>query len=407
MTSETAPADDRAPDGRRRARHVVVALVVVALAAAAVGVFIGRATKTEASAASPSWQPLPQAPIAGRVYEGVVWTGTELIVWGGIRNGKALADGAAYDPAAGSWRAIAPLPSGVQGYAAGAVWTGETAVFWAGNSPDGPALGAVYDPRADTWRRLPDGPLGPREGYASVWTGKELLVIGGARGDGQAAPVAAAVDPRTGAWRLLPALDHLTFYGGPNGAVWDGHEALVIGNLSLCPEQGSACAEHRPLFVAYDPATDAVRELELPRYSSDFGADTAASLTPVAWTGTDVVFSAAVPGSVRIVSYNPATGVWRKGAPAPCFIPLQYTQRAWLGDRYVTACGADGLQVYSPATGTWTWRTLTPGPSPLTSREGSAIVWTGTDLIAWSGSVDRRFNPDPTPGDGASLTLKG
>jgi hypothetical protein len=395
---------ESASDGRWRSRRVVVALVVVALAAVAVGVVVGRATRSTTTSGG-AWQPLPQAPIADRSFEGVVWTGTEMIVWGGTRSGKALSDGAAYNPATSSWRTIAPLPAGVRGYAAGAVWTGEAAVFWAGNSPDGPAVGAVYDPGADTWRSLPDGPLGPREGYASVWTGKELVLIGGVRGDGQATPVAAAVDPRTGSWRLLPAFDHLIFYGGPNGAVWDGHEALVIGNLSLCPEQGSACAERRPIFVAYDPAADAVRELELPAYSADFGADTAASLTSIAWTGTDVVFSAAVPGSVRIIRYNPDTGVWRKGTPAPCYIRSGYTQTAWLGDRYVAACGEDGLQVYSLASNTWTWRTLTPGPSPLTTREGSAIVWTGTDLIAWSGSLYERFNP--TPGDGASLTLKG
>jgi len=47
---------------------------------------------------------------------------------------------------------------------------------------------------------------------------------------------------------------------------------------------------------------------------------------------------------------------------------------------------------------------IIPGPSPLNSREGSAIVWTGTELIAWSGTVYERFNP--TPADGASLTLR-
>lgn len=406
MTSDTPREDDRAPDGRWRTRHVVVAVVVVALAAGLAGVVIGRATKTATApdtGLSPSWQALPQAPIAGRVYEGVVWTGTEMIVWGGGER----SDGAAYNPATRSWRRIAPLPPGARPFSAGAaVWTGETAVAWSGNALEGPAVGAVYDPRTDSWRGLPAGPLGPREGYASVWTGKELLIIGGTHGDALATPVAAAVDPRTGTWRLLPALDHLTLFGGPNGAVWDGHEALVIGNLSLCPERGSACDKRRPIFVAYDPATDAVRELKLPAYSADFGADTASSLTPIAWTGTDVVFSAAVPASVRVVRYNPTTGVWKKGTHAPCYIPLQYTQTAWLGDRYVAACGEDGLQVYSLATDTWTWRTITPGPSPLNSRESSAIVWTGTDLIAWSGSVDRRFNPNPTPGGGASLTLK-
>src|SRR5205085_2454576 len=207
------------------------------------------------AASAPSWRALPQAPIAGRVYEGVVWTGTELIVWGGVsRSGHDLSDGAAYDPATRAWHRIASVPAGLRATAPGAVWTGRTAVFWAGNSPDGPVGGAAYDPRRDAWRRLPAGPLGPREGYSTIWTGKELLVVGGSSGDGFAVPVAAAADPRTGTWHLVPALERLKGLL-PNGAVWDGKEAFVTGNLSLCPERGSACADRRPIFVAYDPAT--------------------------------------------------------------------------------------------------------------------------------------------------------
>jgi hypothetical protein len=211
-------------------------------------------------------------------------------------------------------------------------------------------------------------------------------------------------NPRTGTWRLLPAFDHLIFFGGPNGAVWNGHEAFLAGTLSLCPERGSACDQRGPIFVAFNPVTDKIREIKLPAYSADFGADTASSLKPIAWTGSEVVFSAAVPGSVRVFGYDPTTGAWKKGRVAPCYLGMSYTQTAWVGNRFVAACGVSGLQIYNPVTDNWTWRTITPGPSPLNSRESSAVVWTGTDLIAWSGSVYKPFNP--TPGDGASLTLK-
>ena len=450
--SPHAPANSpqsppRAPGGRWRTRHVVAAVVVVAAAAAAAGLFVGRATKTATTATaqpclvaaksgdlracapetgvSASWQTLPQAPIAGRIAEGVVWTGTEMLVWGGAaRSGhvKAATDAAAYNPATRTWRKIAPPPPGAGG---GATWTGDAAAFWAGNAPDGPAVGAVYDPRTDAWRRLPAGPLGPREGYSSVWTGKELLIISGTEGDTLATPIAAAVDPRTGSWRLLRGLDHLKGLL-VKGAVWDGHEVFAEGDLSLCPERGSACDRHRSIFVAYNPATDTAREIDLPAPSTTFGADQLSSLTPIAWDGTDVVFSVGFPGSVAIVRYNPTAGGarkasaapchivdvpahgrgcpgWRRGRAAPCYIPVtQYTQTAWLGDRYVAACGTNGLQIYSPETDSW--RIVTPGESPLNSREGSAIVWTGTDLIAWSGTVYERFNP--TPAGGASLTLR-
>ena len=199
----------REAGGRWRAWHVVVAVVVVVLVAGAAGVFIGRATKAgETTSRSASWRPLPQAPIAGRIAAGAVWTGKEMIVWGGVvRSGKArdASDGAAYNPATRTWRAIAASPTGVQGGAA-VVWTGDEMVVWASNSPDGPVGTAVYNPSTDSWRRLPAGPLGKREGYSSVWTGKELILVGGSLGDTLAKPVAAALNPRTGSWRLLPAL---------------------------------------------------------------------------------------------------------------------------------------------------------------------------------------------------------
>jgi len=207
---------------------------------------------------------------------------------------------------------------------------------------------------------------------------------------------------------VLHGLDKLTYFGGPTGAVWNGHEVFMTGNLSLCPEKGSACGKLRAAFTAYDPATDSVRELKLPPPSASFGSDTAASLKAIAWTGTNVVLTAPTAGStgsIRIFLYNPSTGVWQKGVAAPCYLRPAYTQSAWIGDRFVAACGSDGLQIYDPATDTWTWRTITPGPSPMNSRDGSAIVWTGTDLIAWSGSVPEPRNP--TPADGTLLTLKG
>ena len=433
-----ASAGTEQGEGRRRAWRIVAAVVAVGLIAGVAGVLVGRATDAGGPTPGPSasWQALPRAPIAGRIAASSVWTGTEMIVWGGVTQNAAgspgpcdrcASDGAAYDPASRTWRTIAPSPAGVRGGGANsAAWTGDEMVVWASNSPDGPTGAAAYDPATDTWRRLPPGPLGGREGYATAWTGKELLVIGGHSGDAAGKPVAAALDPRTGTWHAVPALERFDFFGGPSGAVWDRREVIVMGNVSLCPERGSACAEHRPTLVAYDPAADAAREIPLPAPSADFGSDTAASLTPIAWTGSEVVFTAAAPGSVQIIRYDPTIGGWkgvpvgqchivqnpaqghgcrdwRNGPAAPCVIAGG--QAAWLGDRYVAPCGADGLQVYDLAASRWDWRTLTPGPSPLGSRWGSAIVWTGTELLVWSGTTGEPGNP--MPADGASLSLKG
>ena len=154
---------------------------------------------TTAAPAPPTWRALPKAPIVGRISAGVVWTGDEVIVWGGGSRGgniEAVGDGPAYDPTHDSWRAIAPAPSGVLGGGGEATaWTGEAAVFWAANSPDRPVSGGVYDPAGDSRERLlqiydPGSDswevivagislFNSREGSAIAWTGADLVVGAG------------------------------------------------------------------------------------------------------------------------------------------------------------------------------------------------------------------------------------
>ena len=361
----------------------------------------GVTTPRAEEQASPTWRALPTAPIAGRSAAGSVWTGREMIVWGGIAGTeKAMTnDGAAYDPVAGTWRTIAPAPAGVLGDAhLGAVWTGEEAMFWTGNSPDGPASGAVYNPTTNTWRRLADGPLGIRDDYTSVWTGSEMIIIGGHGGRSYSTPVAAAVNPRSGAWRPLPAFDDL-FGLQLRNAVWDGNEVVAMGSHSTsCQAFSPVCGETRPILLGYNPATNVRREISLA--GAPF--DTAVPMALVGWTGTEAAFARYAAASVGIVRYDPRTLKWRTGPESPCPRGAAYVQDAWLGDRFVAACGDNRLQIYDLAADTWS--TVAAGLSPMNSRAGSAIVWTGTTLLAWSGTIASPGNP--TPGDGASITLR-
>ncbi len=401
----------------------VLASLVIAVAA---GFAAGRWSGTDEE--RPTWRPLPAAPIPGRAGAAAVWTGREVLVWGG-RSATVTRtpgrDGAAFDPARRTWRRIAPAPAGVEGGAGTAVWTGSEMLVWASSSPDGPVGAAAYDPNVDHWRTLPPGPLGRREGYVSVWTGSELVVVGGTLGDTRATPVAAALDPRRGSWRPLHGLDELLGRDGLalRGAVWDGREIVAVaGGCTTGDDNITSC---RSALVAFDPSTDGPRSIALPLASEIFGADTAASLVPFGWSGREVVFTAPYSAtSVRIVLYDPTVGGWagspgtgchivaspahgrgcrdwRIGPPSPCTLALTGAQTAFLGDRYVAPCGADGIQVFTLATNDWVWRGPTRGASPIAGRGGSALAWTGRDLVVWSGSVED--GGSATPNDGASL----
>ena len=330
-----------------------------------------------------------------------------MIVWGGVTRGAGSAeqtgDGASYDPATNSWRKLAPAPAGMQGGGGQAsAWTGSEAVFWVGNSPDGPVGGAVYDPSADSWRKLPAGPLGVREGYVSVWTGRRLLVMGGVAGDQLATPIGAGLDPKTGAWRPLGGINKLTGFV-PTGAVWSGSEAFLFGNTSQCPQLGSGCQKYTPTFVSYSPSTDTAHRISLKGVPVD--QQRLRDLVPTAWAGgTDVAFTTALDPRAGPVLYDPVSKTWRLGPRAPCEpAGPAYSQVAWVDSVLVAPCGRGRLALYFATSDAW--RTLAAGRSPLNSSSSSAIAWTGTQLIVWSGTS--RAAGNPTPRSGAMIDLSG
>jgi hypothetical protein len=131
---------------------------------------VGRAGPIVGQAYEPSsdsWRSIEQAPI-GRAYGTVlVWTGDELIVWGGGNRGNGRTNqGAAYDPTSDSWRRIADAPIGLN--LASGVWTGREMIVFgsllshANKASSSTSLGEAYDPTSDTWRELPASALSPQ-----------------------------------------------------------------------------------------------------------------------------------------------------------------------------------------------------------------------------------------------------
>src|SRR5437764_755065 len=118
---------------------------------------------------------ITNAPVA-RLYHAAVWTGTEMIVWGGY----LVNTGGRYNPSTDSWTAtsMTNAPTARGGHSA--VWTGSEMIVWGGvssNSIHGVNTGARYNPSTGSWAATSttSAPTS-RYGHTAVWTGSEMIV---------------------------------------------------------------------------------------------------------------------------------------------------------------------------------------------------------------------------------------
>jgi hypothetical protein len=227
--------------------------------------------------AADHWRVLARPPSGAGI---VVWTGREMIGWGGGCCGDALDRGEAYDPETGLWRALAPSPLAPEQQPLGA-WTGhELVLFVSGISavdgkplPSGLARAAAYNPAADSWRRIAPLPE-PRLGATAVWDGREILVVGGRDGNGSPVGVGLAYNPATNGWRRLPAMETGRVQAV---AAWTGSRLLVWGG-----EVGREALVASRTGEAFDPSAD--RWSSLPAAPIEGRFDPVA-----AWTGRELI----------------------------------------------------------------------------------------------------------------------
>jgi N-acetylneuraminic acid mutarotase len=317
------------------------------------------------------------APTA-RASHTAVWTGSEMIVWGGTNN----SDGGRYNPAIDTWTptSLVNAPSPRVNHTA--VWTGSEMIIWGGSSFNGQGplnTGGRYNPANDTWTPTNTaGAPAPRYNHTAVWTGTEMIVWGGDLGD-------ASPGTNTGG-RYNPSTDSWTptnTAGAPppralHRAVWTGSIMIVWSS-----------ADNNKASGRYNPATDSWQ----PTDTND--SVPASSDMKGVWTGTEMLVWGGFGGG-----YNPATNSWRTistlNAPTTGFgntVIWTGTEMIVWGGQYGTSLLNEGGR-YNPTTDTWQLTSLTNAPSP---RAYHTAVWTGSEMIIWSGeggsNIGGRYNP--------------
>jgi hypothetical protein len=282
------------------------------------------------SAAANAWRVLPPAPIASRRVPAFAFTGTELLIWGGISlAGIPLDDGAAYQPETNTWRPLpeAPLPpgAGVTG-----AWTGEEWLLVDAGVGVASGEGAAYDPTADSWRPIAQAPTPAGWAGMATWTGHELIII---RLANEGPSGGARYDPSSDTWRPIAPNPELTIQTFPY-TIWTGEEILVVRDAI----ESAAGLEDLAAGFAYNPTTDAWRRTAAP-------PDQRAFKEPV-WTSEEAIFYGS--GGDPNWAYAPGSDEWRR-LPAVPDRHREFWSSVWTGRDVIIWGGSNpGLGETSP-----------------------------------------------------------
>jgi N-acetylneuraminic acid mutarotase len=307
-----------------------------------------------------------------------VWTGSEMIVWGGY---ETLNTGGRYNPSTDSWTATSTTnaPSGRDHHTA--VWTGSEMIVWGGyNGLDVLNTGGRYNPSTNSWTATSttNAPFA-REFHTAVWSGGEMIVWGGYD----------FLDVWNTGGRYNPSTDSWTATSTTNApdarfshtAVWTGSEMIAWG--------GYANPGYPNTGGRYNPSTDSWTA------TSTANAPNGRSSTAV-WTGSEMIVwggTGCFPGCYFNTGgrYNPATDSWTATSITNAPSGRQNHTAVWTASEMIVWGGALSDQPlvttntggrYDPGTDSWTATGTGDAPS---ARYLHTAVWSGSEMIAWGG----------------------
>ncbi|MBI5774523.1 MAG: hypothetical protein HZA89_12355 [Verrucomicrobia bacterium] len=311
------------------------------------------------------------APSA-RAEHRAVWTGTEMIVWGGYNGSVRLNDGARYNPTSNAWTAITSVGAPTARQSHSVVWTGSEMIIWGGATGPGAYLndGARYNPTSNTWTAISSaGAPSARSGHIAIWTGSEMIIWGGQVSGG------ARYNPSNNTWTAMQSS------GEPVARsqfteVWTGTEMIVWGGTD-----GSSALN---TGGRYNPTANTWTATQTS------GAPSARNQHFGVWTGSEMIIwgGASWTDGAR---YNPVSNSWtpmtNTGAPGARGDDVDVA--IWTGSEMVIWGGqnssGDGVNDggrYNPVANSWSATTLTGAPS---TRWRRTTVWTGSEMIIFGG----------------------
>jgi N-acetylneuraminic acid mutarotase len=357
--------------------------------------------------ATDSWTP---TSVSGdvpspRMLQSAVWTGSEMIVWGGYE--FADTGGGRYSPATDSWVAMSTENAPSRRFFHAAVWTGSEMIIWGGSNGSAELnTGARYLPDTDAWvpTSVGTGTPAARSSMSSIWTGSEMIVWGGSR-PSAIYGTGARYRPSDDSWVPTATAASVPAARQLHTAVWTGAEVIVWGGQGA----GRLNSGGR-----YSPSTDTWTPTATGLY-----VPAARDSHSAIWTGTEMIVWGGEDGTQNFNSggrYNPATDTWIPTSTGTA-TPLSNHRAVWTGREMLVWGGVNGLGLftntggrYSPSFDSWT-PTSTGTGCPF-GRTEHTMVWTGTEMIVWGGRTNAagyfnsggRYNPVSNTWSPTSLT---
>jgi N-acetylneuraminic acid mutarotase len=334
-----------------------------------------------------TWTPtsLANAPAGRDTREVKIWTGSEMVVWGGYNGIDGdLNTGGRYNPSSDSWTATSMVNAPVRREEHTAVWTGSEMIVWGGSSQGGYLnTGGRYNPSSDSWTAtsIANAPAA-REYHTAVWTGSQMIVWGGFGGGPGFLNTGGRYDPNTDSWTTTSTT------GAPDGrishtAVWTGSEMIVWGGAGFVYFNTGG---------RYNPSTDSWTA------TNTAGAPAERTGHTAVWTGTQMIVWGGTPDGVNGLNtggrYNSGADSWTATSTANAPAARTFHTAVWAGSRMIVWGGWDASNsfntggIYNPTTNSWTATSTIGAPD---GRISHTAVWTGNQMIAWGGLGDSGY----------------
>jgi len=313
-----------------------------------------------------------------RSYHTAVWTGSEMIVWGGKGDGHEYETGSRYNPATDSWMAT-PIGTNcpTARYTHTAVWTGTEMIIWGGNTN----TGGRYNPSTDSWLPTSTQTNCPvyREGHTAVWTGTEMIIWGGQSSTYQ--NTGGRYNPSTDSWAPTSTATNCPISRMWHTAVWTGSQMIVWGGYWV--DSITGIQHYEKTGGKYDPTTDSWTTT-----STSGNCPPGSQFHTAVWTGSEMIVwggSGSTGGR-----YTPSTDSWvLTSTGANCPASRSHHTAVWTGTWMIVWGGADSYSnplntggQYNPETNVW--KAISTANCPAIRWRHSA-VWTGSQMIVWGG----------------------